>query len=215
MTDLRKPRAAAPAAALPAGLRVSPEDWEEAWIAVLNLGLRVTGSLSHAEDARQEAFARLMTTRRWDGQKPFVSHMMLVASSILKHDRKARRRRERYEAEGGAEYKRERGETTASREQDLIEHEEHADSQDRAISALTELRRRLAEYPLELRLIEHAEQAEARGDELGRPSELAKILGARVEEVYRALARIRRYREGVYDAVDEQYRSAANGQAKR
>jgi DNA-directed RNA polymerase specialized sigma24 family protein len=216
ISDLRKRRGRVPAPAHPPELGVSPEEWEEAWFAVLAFAYRTTHSMHRADDIRQESYLRLMTTRRWtrESGNPFVQHMLLMASSILKHENKARDRRERYQADGGAEYKRERGTETASVEQDMLEHAQRMSSGDRASRMLAELRRKLAGYPLELRLMDHAEQVEARGDEFERPAELARILGVRVNELYRALARIRRYKEGVQAAVDEQLRSEGHGQAK-
>jgi hypothetical protein len=74
----------------------------------------------------------------------------------------------------------------------------------RPVKVLAELRQTLAGFPLELRLIDHAEQTEGSGHEFGKAAQIATIVGARVEDVYRALARIRRYKESVYAAVDGQ-----------
>ena len=203
IADLRAQRRPDPVPTRPPGLEVSEKDWADAWHAVLDLCLRVTGSNARADDIRQEAYLRLLTTRPWTPQRetPFLRHMLLVASSVFKHVNKARQRRKGYEADGGARYKRERGTATASPEEDALEHAESLRSRDRAARVLAELRRRLAGFPLELRMIDHAEQAEAGGEELDSPAELARILGVGVDEVYRARARIRRYKEGVYAAV--------------
>jgi DNA-directed RNA polymerase specialized sigma24 family protein len=185
------------------GLGVPDDQWTEAWVAVLTFGLSVTKSSARADDLRQEAFARLMTTRPWrrEQQPSFVKHMLLVASSVLKHEGKAQARRAHHEADAGAEYKRDRGDT-ASPEEDMLEHAESLRRKDRAASVLAELRRRLADYPLELRVIEHIAQAQDRDDEEPeKPAEIAQALGVRVEEVYRACARIKRYRASVYAAV--------------
>jgi hypothetical protein len=215
IADLRTQRGPDPAPAQPPGLEVSAKEWEDAWIAVLEFGLRVTNSLARADDIRQEAYLRLLTTRRWtpDRQTPFLRHMLLTVSSLLKHENKARYRRESTEANWGAEYKRERGVTTASSEQDLLEHAQSIRRRDRAARVLAELRRRLAGFPLELRLIDHAEQAEASDDEPTPPAELAEILGVRVEEVYRARARIRRYKDGVLAAVRGADEESGDGEA--
>jgi DNA-directed RNA polymerase specialized sigma24 family protein len=203
VAQLRSQRGPDPVPALPPGLEVSAKEWEDAWIAVLGFLLNVTKSNARADDIRQEAYARLFTTRRWtpDREKPFLRHMLLTASSLLKHEYKAGDRRKKYEQRGGAVYLRERGRATPSPEHDLLEHAERVKSRDEALRVLGELRRRLAGFPLELRLIDQAEQAEASGDELDTPAELAKILGVGVDEVYRARARIRRYRESVVAAV--------------
>lgn len=210
MPDLRKPHKPDPVPSLPQGLEVSGEEWAQAWIAVLAFGLRVTGSLAQAENVRQEAFVRLLATRVWDRGKPFVDHMLSTALGLLKNEQRARLRRQRYEAEGGAEYARDRGEAIPSAEEDNLEHAERMNSQERAVKVLAELRLRLADYPLELRLIDHAEQTEARGEKFETPSELAKIMKVRVLEVYRAMERIRRHKASVLAAVDEQLRSAGN-----
>jgi len=215
IADLRKQRGPDPVPALPPGLEVSEKEWAHAWNAVLDLGLRVTKSNARADDIRQEAYVRLLTTRPWtpSGETPFVRHMLLTASSILKHENKAGRRRAHYETDGGAQYKRERGDAAQSPEQDAIEHGENLRSRDRAVRVLAELRRRLAGFPLELRIIDHAAQAEAGGDDLEPPAELAKILGVGIEEIYRAGARIRRYKEGVYAAVGGSEKESGDGEA--
>ena len=199
----------------PVGLDVSAKEWEEAWIAVLDFGLRVTKSLDRAQDIRQQAYLRLLTTRPWTRDRPttFLKHMLLTASSILKHDAKARSRRERYEAEAGAEYKRERGDSAPPPEQNILEHAEQERSRDRAARILAELRRRLSDFPLELALIDRAEQTEASDDEPETPSELARALGVSIEEVYRARARIKRYKDGVYRAVDRSDKERDDGEA--
>jgi hypothetical protein len=67
---------------------------------------------------------------------------------------------------------------------------------------LTELRRKLAGYPLELRLIDHlAQELDKDDEEPKKPAQLAKDLGVSVEAIYRACARIKRYRASVYAAV--------------
>jgi DNA-directed RNA polymerase specialized sigma24 family protein len=212
IADRLKQRGPDPVPAQPPGLGVPEDEWAVAWSRVLLLGLRVTDSLARAEDIRQEAYLRLITTRRWDRDRhSFLKHMLLVATSILKHGDKARARRTHYEAEAGAEYKRERGVTTPSPEHDMLEHAENERSRDFAVRALAELRRKLAGFPVELRLVDHAEQLEARDEELEKPAELAKAMGVRVEEVYRALARIRRYKESVYAAVRGSSEESSDG----
>jgi DNA-directed RNA polymerase specialized sigma24 family protein len=193
-----------PVPSQPPGLGVPAKEWEDAWIAVLLFAFRVTKSPARADDIRQEAYLRLLTTRRWtsDGRTPFLRHMLLVASSILTHENKARHRREKRETDSGAEYKRDRGVVTQSPEQHLFEVGQDIRNRERAVRVLAELRRRLAGFPLELRIIDRLEQAEASDQDFETPAELAKALGVGVEEVYRARARIRRYKESVYAAVD-------------
>jgi hypothetical protein len=139
--------------------------------------------------------------------------MLLTASSILKHGAKARNRRERYEAEAGAEYKRDRGDSAPAPEQNILEHAEQERSRDRAARVLAELRRRLSAFPLELALIDRAEQTEASDGEPETPPELARALGVSVEEVYRARARIKRYKDSVYRAVDRSDKERDDGEA--
>jgi hypothetical protein len=203
IADLRRQRGPDPAPAKPSWLDVPAKEWEQAWIAVLDFGLRVTHSVARADDIRQEAYLRLLTTRAWrkDEQPSFLRHMMLVASSILKNQNRDGARRREYEAKAGAEYKRDRGDTTPSVEQDMLEHARRERKRERAIRVTVELRRRLATFPLELRIIDYAEQAEERDEELGTPADVAKELRVPVHEVYRAFARIRRYKESVYAAV--------------
>jgi DNA-directed RNA polymerase specialized sigma24 family protein len=215
IAELRAQRGPDPVPALPLGLAVSEKEWADAWIDVLDLGLRVTESNARADDIRQEAYVRLLTTRPWTPERgtPFVRHMLSTASSILKHENKAQHRRKGYEAHGGAQYKRDRGIATPAPEQDMIEHAQRLRSRDRAVRVIAELRRRLAGFPLELRLIDHAAQAEASGDAGETPAELATILGATVEEIYRARARIRRYKEGVYAAIGGSSEESGDGEA--
>jgi hypothetical protein len=122
---------------------------------VLLFALRVTCSNAHADDIRQETYVRLATTRPWRraAQPSFVRHVLGVAASVLKHEQKAHARRTHHEADAGAEYKRDRGDTV-SPEEDMLEHAEGERKRDVAARALAEVRRRLAGYPLELRLID-------------------------------------------------------------
>jgi hypothetical protein len=203
IADLHRQRGPDPTPARPRQLDVPEKEWEEAWIAVLHLGLRITKSVPRAEDIRQQAYLRLLTSSPWarERQPSFVKHMLLVASSVLKNQNASERSRREYEAKAGAEYKRDRGGMTPSAEQDMLDHARSQRKRERAIRVLAELRRRLAAFPLELRIIEYAEQAEERDEELGTPAEVAGDLKVPVQEVYRAFARIRRYRESVYAAV--------------
>jgi hypothetical protein len=223
-----------PVPSLPRGLEVSAKEWEDAWIAVLTYGLRVTGSLDRAHEVRQEAYVRLLTTRPWTPARgtPFLRHMLLVASSVRKHADKSAARRQRYEADGGHLYKRERGEAEPSPEQEMLEHRQRERRDQFAARVLAELRSRLEGFPLELALIERAakqiEAREAQGaadddgggddrdeegddddgedaakhdDEPEKPADIARALGVPVEDVYRASARIRRYKESVIATV--------------
>jgi DNA-directed RNA polymerase specialized sigma24 family protein len=203
IAELRMQRGPDPVPARPPGLEVPEKEWEQAWRAVLDLGLRLTNSTARADDIRQETYVRLLTTRPWrkDQQPSFLRHVLLVASSILKNQGRDRARRRDYEADWGAEHKRDRGNTTPSAEQDMLEHAQREPKRERAVGVAIELRRRLAAFPLELRIIDHAEAQEAKDEEFGASSEVAEALRVPVEQVYRALARIRRYKERVYAAV--------------
>jgi DNA-directed RNA polymerase specialized sigma24 family protein len=188
VAELRSERGPDPVPVQPRGLDVPAEQWDDAWVAVLLLGLRITSSNAHADDLRQEAYARLMTTRPWrrDEQPSFVTHMVRVAASVLKHDQKAHVRRTHHEADAGAEYKRDRGDT-APPDEEMIEHAENRRRQDYAAGALAELRRRLAEHPLELRIVDHlAQELDEDDEEPPKPAEVARALGVPVGEVYRA-----------------------------
>jgi hypothetical protein len=203
IADFRKQRGPDPTPSRPRKLDVPDKEWEQAWIAVLNLGLRITRSLPRAEDIRQQAYLRLLTSSPWvrERQPSFVKHMLLTASSVLKNENASERSRREYEAEAGAEYKRDRGDKTQSAERDMLDHARRERERERAIRAIAELRRRLAAFPLELRIIDYAEKQEASDEEFGTSSEVAEALQVPVQEVYRALARIRRYKESVYAAV--------------
>jgi hypothetical protein len=84
----------------------------------------------------------------------------------------------------------------------MIEHAENRRRQDYAARVLAELRRRLAEHPLELRIVDHlAQELDEDDEEPPKPAELARALGVPVGEVYRACARIKRYRASVVAAV--------------
>jgi hypothetical protein len=187
----------------PEGLGVPGEQWTDAWIAVLTFALSVTGSNAHADDIRQESYTRMLKTRPWrpEDQPSFVKHMLLVARSVLKHNQKAHARRTHHEANAGAEYRRDRGDT-ASPEDDALDHAEALRRQDHGARVLAEVKRKLAGYPLELRLIDYiAQRQDQDDDELEKPAQIAQALGVRVEEIYRACARIKRYRASVYAAV--------------
>jgi hypothetical protein len=200
---LREERGPDPVPIQPEGLGVPDEQWTEAWVAVLTFALSITGSNAHADDIRQESYLRLRTTRPWrrEDQPSFVKHMLLVARSVLKHTQKAHARRTHHEANAGAEYRRDRGDN-ASPEDDALDHAEALRRQEHGARVLEEVRRKLAGYPLELRLIDHIAQLQDRDDEeLEKPTQMAKALSVPVEEIYRACARIKRYRASVYAAV--------------
>jgi DNA-directed RNA polymerase specialized sigma24 family protein len=203
VAELLGERGPDPVPVQPRGLDVSPEQWRDAWRRVLLFALRVTCSNAHADDIRQETYARLATTRPWrrDAQPSFVRHVLGVAASVLKHEQKAHARRTHHEADAGAEYKRDRGDTV-SPEEDMLEHAEGERKRDVAARALAEVRRRLAGYPLELRLIDRIAQAQDRSDEGPEtPAELAEAMGVSIGEVYRAIERMKRYKASVMAAV--------------
>jgi DNA-directed RNA polymerase specialized sigma24 family protein len=185
----------------PRGLGVDPNEWRETWKAVLEYGLKTTESRARADDIRQEAYVRLMTTRPWRRDVPFKLHMLRVASSVRKHADKGQHRRERYEADWGAKHKRERGVVTASAEQESLDEAQRIKDQNRAARILAELRRRLAGYSLELRIIDWFEQADETGEEPEPPAALANRWGIDVRDLYRARERIRRYKDSVIAAV--------------
>jgi len=185
----------------PLGLGADPIEWKETWKAVLEYGLKITESRARAEDIRQEAYVRLMTTRPWRRDIPFKLHMLRVASSVRKHEDKGQHRRERYEADWGAKHKRERGVVTPSAEQESLAEAQRIKDQNRAARILAELRRRLAGYPLELRIIDWFEQAEETGEEVEKPAALARRWGVDPQDLYRARERIGRYKDSVMAAV--------------
>ena len=185
----------------PPGLDVERTEWRETWKVVLEYGLKITESRARAEDIRQEAYVRLMTTRPWRRDIPFKLHMLRVASSVRKHEDKGQHRRERYEADWGAKHKRERGVVTPSAEQESLAEAQRIKDQNRAARILAELRRRLAGYPLELRIIDWFEQAEETGEEVEKPAALARRWGVDPQDLYRARERIGRYKDSVMAAV--------------
>ena len=199
--DLAAERRADPVPTQPPGLGADPIEWRETWKAVLEYGLKTTESGARAEDIRQEAYVRLMTTRPWRRDIPFKLHMLRVASSVRKHEDKGQRRREGYDADWGAKHKRERGVVTASAEQESLGEAQRIENQNLAARTLAELRRRLAGHSLELRLIDWFEQAEETGEEVEKPAALAKRWGVDPRDLYRARERIRRYKDSVVAAV--------------
>jgi hypothetical protein len=222
VVELRKGNTSEPVPARPARFDVSDEEWALTWLKVLAFALGVTRSEADARDLRQESYVRLFTSRPWKKDVTFLKHMLNVAKSIRGNAIKAARSRAVCEAKGGEEYKRQRVEETASPEDRMLAHGRQLRSHDFAARVLAELRRRLAGFPLEMAILDYGQAAQEREENEGEdvdeddegnatrrrepgretPAELAAELGGvSAEEVTRARARIRRYRESVVAAV--------------
>jgi DNA-directed RNA polymerase specialized sigma24 family protein len=175
------------------------KEWGDLLEKVRAFAYKRTGSKAHADDLAPEACTLLMTTRRWDpSREPVLAkHMMKIVMSLLSNARERERVRAEYEMKAAIEERTTGGDSTPSAGQLSIELGDRERSRIRAARKLADLRASLGGFDLELQLIDLTEQ------EIDERAEQARITGRRIEEVYEAWRRIRRYLARLPDAGRE------------
>jgi DNA-directed RNA polymerase specialized sigma24 family protein len=159
---------------------LTPEElkglYESAWA----FAYRLTKSKDLAYEITQTSFMLLYTTRRWnpDGPVPLARHMLGIVKSVVSNRRTAKGPKR--EAEAGATFLSAVGDTTRSAEEANLEHAEHERGRAGAERVLEKLRARLAGNDVALRRLE------IMASSVDKPSEQARALKVRVEDIYRA-----------------------------
>jgi DNA-directed RNA polymerase specialized sigma24 family protein len=141
---------------------------------------RLTRSAALADDLTQRAFVLLYTTRRWNpqGETPLPRHLLgIVKSTVYNHRTSLAPGRE---AEAGAEFVRDRGETVGSPEDASLERDDAERRQTRAAEVLAELRARLSGHDVALTRLDLMAQG------IEKPADQAESAGVPVQEIYRA-----------------------------
>ncbi len=188
------------------GLRVdrtpaNPKEWRDLYEIVLTYALRLTKSRAAAENLTQEAFVRLKTTRPWDrATEPSIAkHMMKTVKSLFFHERKSASARSDREVEAVVEQQTIGGAAAPSPEQMLLEEEGSELRRGSAAEQLETLRGLLVGHELELAILDLVDE------DIDDRDEQARLTGHKIEEVYEAWRRIRRYAKQLptYDDDEE------------
>jgi DNA-directed RNA polymerase specialized sigma24 family protein len=158
----------------------SKEELREAYAAAMALAMAITRSKQRADEVVQDAFERLLTTRRWDrGKGPLDVHMMGAVRSLLSNahrsavPRKEATAHEAFQDEAA-------GRRTESPEHQALEHAEAVERQASAASALDRLTERVSGDPVASGVLR------CRAEGLQKAGDIAAALGVPVEQVYRA-----------------------------
>jgi len=162
---------------------------------VLLFASRLTRSEERAEELTQEAFLRLLTTRRWDPKKQpsLERHLFGIVKSLRWAGGKATIRK--YEEEAGHEQALLSGGAAPSAETTSIDHAKREREKSIAAQRAGALRAKLAGHDLELSICDLMAD-----DDVAKRSHLAQRLGRSAGEVDKALRRIRRYMNSIVAA---------------
>jgi DNA-directed RNA polymerase specialized sigma24 family protein len=170
---------------------LSDAEWSALYEKTLIYARRLTDDRAHARDLVQEAFSRLFTTRTWDENRgvPLSHFLARIVRSVASHERSSKRAEIDHAA--AAEWDLTGGGVSPSAEE---VHRVHADivrRRETSATALAELTQRLAGWPLELTLIS------AMLDGIMKPEALAVHAKRDVNDVYKAIRRIKRYAQSL------------------
>jgi RNA polymerase sigma factor (sigma-70 family) len=179
-------------ASVPELASLSREQVRELFVLVTAVARKIAKSAGGADELVQQTFEKLMTTRRWDGQKPLEAHVIGVMKSLVSNQRRSEKRRDdgkpRRRDLAHEDFQREvSGEHTASPEERTLEHAEQESRDEEAEQELDELVASVAAHPLAPRVLQ------CRIDGLRKPREIAAKLGVSVDAVYRANDVLRRH----------------------
>ena len=172
------------------------EEWRDAWLAVLQYALAITRSLDAAQEARQEAYKLLLTTRPWvpDRVQSFRVHMLRTTNSVIRLGWKYDARRREIESRWANDLAAQSGGAAPSAQVLHLHEAERRRKQAEAARVLELLRGKLAPHPLALRILDRM----AAGAEGEKAEAQARALGVCVEDVYRERARMKRFLKGIY-----------------
>jgi DNA-directed RNA polymerase specialized sigma24 family protein len=158
----------------------SKEELRDAYEAAMGLAMAITRSKQRAEEVVQDAFERLLTTRRWDRSKgPLDAHMLGAVRSLLSNAQRSAVPRKEATAHA-AFHDQVAGRRTESYEHQTLEHAEAAERQESAATEVERLMAMAAEDPVALGVLR------SRAEGLRKAGDIAAKLGVPVEQVYRA-----------------------------
>jgi DNA-directed RNA polymerase specialized sigma24 family protein len=159
---------------------VTPKELQALFESLYRVALALTRSRARAEEVVENAFERLLTTRRWNpGKAPLAKHLAYIVKSLVMHEESSTRP-ERDQAAAEGFYRETETERAESSEQKNLLYAESASRQAEAARELEELRASVAHQPLVSEVLRKREEG------LERAADVAQALGVPVERVYRA-----------------------------
>jgi DNA-directed RNA polymerase specialized sigma24 family protein len=166
---------------------LSKDEFEALYKRVLAYAFARCGSKDAAVELAQDAFARAFGSKALEDADPgrLLAHLQGAVNGTLSNQRTERRAR--YEREAGVAISTLNGGATPSAEALAIDHGLRAERREQSAQFAASLRAALSAHPLELALLDHM------ANDISSPAHLAEQVERPVAEVYRALARIRRY----------------------
>jgi Sigma-70 region 2 len=173
----------------------SPKEQRELFEFVLAMAYRITKSRTQADEIAQETFLRLLTTRLWDERKePSIErHLMGIVKSLISHERASKR--SDYESEAAAHDAVVSGDAAMSAEARSLDRAQREREEAAAARRVGAVRAKLVGRELELRICDHV----ADGVPM-KPAILVELTGRSLDEVNKALDRVRRYTKSILAA---------------
>jgi DNA-directed RNA polymerase specialized sigma24 family protein len=159
---------------------LSKEQVRKAYEAAMAVALAITRSGARAEEVVQDAFERLLTTRRWDSSKgPLDRHMAGIVRSLLNIGFHAAAPKKEAQAQKSYQHevigvRSESAETLALSASEKAERSAHAEGE------LEQLRASVAAHPVAPGVLR------CRAEGLHKAADIAAELNVSVDEVYRA-----------------------------
>jgi hypothetical protein len=177
----------------------SKEEKRKLFEFVLAMAYRITKSRTHADEIAQETFLRMLTTRPWDESKqPSIErHLAGIVKSLISHDRASKR--SDYESEAAANDAALSGNAATSTEERSLERARREDEGAVAARRVAAMRIKLVGRDLELEICDLVAD-----DVPMKPAILVERTGRSLDEVNRALERIRRYTKSILAAEGDE-----------
>jgi DNA-directed RNA polymerase specialized sigma24 family protein len=174
------------------------DEWRELHEVVMTFAYKQTKSRVRTEELTHEAFARWMTTRKWNPatEPSLAKHLMKIVKSLISNEHTSKRGD--YELQAGIEQSIVGRDAAPSAEAMSLEKGEAERKRWAAARRLQALREMLTGLELELQLIDlTAEGVDDRGEQ-------AKATGRTRDQVYEAWRRIYRYMARVPEVRDDE-----------
>jgi DNA-directed RNA polymerase specialized sigma24 family protein len=174
------------------------DEWRELHEIVTAFAYRRTKSRVRTEQLTHEAFARWVTTRKWnpETEPSLAKHLMKIVKSLISNEHTSKRGE--YELRAGIEQSLVSGSAVPSPETMSLEKSEAERKRRAAAARLQALREMLTGLELELQLIDLT------ADGVDDRTEQAKATGRTREQVWDAWRRIHRYMTRVPEVRDEE-----------
>jgi DNA-directed RNA polymerase specialized sigma24 family protein len=170
------------------------EQMRAAYEVAMVTALVITRSKVRAEEAVQDAFERLLTTRRWDPSKGSLErHMAGIVRSLLSISFHAAEPRKKAAAEVAFQDE-VVGRTESPFETAALEAKELSEQDARSERQLERLRASVAHHPLASAVLR------CHVDGIVEPRRIARALGVSNERVHRANTLLRSYRDKIREA---------------